>query len=149
MFRRKRRAAEPFQEGSLGEIYKLFLGKLNVYKPLDMTLQEWHEVLFDTKYRDIVMYETTKPFKMPGLYCQAPHVKIQGIGYRDIPVGTILYVRTDGRTGIVDVESFAGPGKKDQIFSLSTSEWNTVAPHVRHFVLKGKQRRRNYHGERG
>jgi hypothetical protein len=145
---KSKRKYEPFQEGSLAEIYKIFFGKLVIYKPETMSLQEWNEELFDVKNRDIAVMEATEAFRMPGLYYAAPLVKIQGIGFRDIPARAICFVRTDSRSDTIDVEVFAGPGKKDSVFALTTSEWNSIAAYLKPMVKKGRQHRREYYGGR-
>lgn len=143
---RIKRTLDPWNEGSLAEIYKHFFGKLTQYKPLEMTLQEWHSVLFDVKNRDIEMYEAIKPFNMTGLYYAAPWVKIQGLGHREIPEKAVMFVRTDSRIETVDVEVFAGPGKRDQVFQLTQLEWNRLQCYIRPFKKKGKQFRKEYYG---
>lgn len=145
---RIKRTIDPWNEGSMKEIYRLFFAKLTYMKPHEMSLQAFHEELFDTKNRDIVMYDVMKPFKMPGLYLVAPNVKIQGIGYRDIPTKTVVYVRTDSRVDTVEVEAFAGPGKRAQVFSLTLNEWDFVQKHLRTFDRKGKLHRKEYYGGR-
>lgn len=143
---RIKRTIDPWNEGSLSEIYRLFFGKLTQYKPHEMTLQEWNEVLFDVKNRDIQMFEAKKAFKMPGLYYTAPLVKIQGLGFRDIPERTILFARTDSRSDTVDVECFAGQGKKDLVFCLTTQEWTRLQVHLKPYQRKGKQFSKEYYG---
>ncbi len=146
---RIKRTLDPWNEGSLSDIYKLFFGKLTQYKPHEMTLQEWNETLFDVKNRDIQMYEATKAFKMPGLYYVAPLVKIQGLGFRAIPEKTILFARTETRSENVDVEVFAGQGKKDLVFCLTNNEWGRLQGCLRPFQKKGKNHTgKDYYGGR-
>ncbi len=123
---RKPPRPEPFTEGSLKNIYKYFFGKLNFLKPDNFTLKDWEEHLFDLSHRDISRFKVRKYFKLPGLYYMAGSLPIQGLGYRDMKPGDILIVRTDERTKITDVETFAGQGKKDQVFQLNESQWGWV-----------------------
>lgn len=123
---------EPITQGSLADIYKHFFGKLLIYKPPQMELNDWMETLFHFRERDIIRYEAVTPFKMPGLFCQAPHVKVQGIGYRQVEVGTPIFVRLDLATpNSIDVEFMGGQGGADQVFNLSGDEWRRVARHLR------------------
>ncbi len=130
---------EPFTEGSLADIYKWFFGKLNFLKPESYTLKDWEEHLFDLKNRDITRFSVTKPFKMPGLYYMAGALPIQGLGYRAMKAGDILWVRTDERTKKADVEVHVGQGQKEQVFELDESQWGWVRLHVEEAERKKKQ----------
>jgi hypothetical protein len=133
---------DPITEGSLRQIYDWFLGKLIQYKPDTMPLADWMEYLFDIKNRDITRYITKNSFRMPGLLCATPHVKIQGIGYRDVPKGAVIYVRKDARApDSVDVEWLGGQGKADRVFSLSASEWAWVELSVEEKERKTNRRK--------
>jgi hypothetical protein len=129
---------EPCTEGSLAEIYRWFFGKLNFLKPEMFTLKDWEEHLFDIKNRDITRFSVKKPFKLPGLYYMAGALKIQGLGYRQMKTGDILWVRTDERTKKADVEVLAGQGQKDQVFELNESEWGWVRLHLEEAERKKK-----------
>jgi hypothetical protein len=128
---RKPKRPEPLSEGSLADIYRHFLGPLIRYKPNSLSIKDWMEVIFDSSNRDVTRYVCKAAFKMPGLYYAAAGVKVQGIGYRQVEPGTVLWVRMDARQpDVVDVELFTGQGGKDQIFCLTRSEWSWVALHL-------------------
>lgn len=124
----KKRDRHPLTEGSLALIYKLFFGPLIQYKPNTLSINEWLESLFDVRNREITQYKCTKPFEMPGLYCQAALVRVQGLGFRDVAKGDRLWVRTDARSpNEIEVE-FHGRGSQraDTVFLLDKSEWGLV-----------------------
>jgi hypothetical protein len=123
---------EPFSEGSIAEIYRLFFGRLIFLKPDAFTIKDWLEHLFDFSNRDIIRYEAEKEFEIPGHFYAAPSVKVQGIGYRTVKPGTELHARTDARRpDSIDVEFQGGQGGAIQVFALSPSEWEWVKLHIR------------------
>jgi hypothetical protein len=127
----KKNRPAPASQGSLSDIYKLFFGRLHHLKPDVMSLGEWMEYLFDYKNRDIARFVATKEFTMPGLFYTAGSVKVQGLGYRQVPEGAALLVRSDDRTNTVDVDWMGGQGEKEQVFCLSASEWGWVKLHLK------------------
>lgn len=131
MARKKR--PEPHTQGELATLYKYFFGRFFHLKPDNQELRDFlDEVVFNLKTRDIVRYEARRDFTMPGLYYAASLVKIQGIGYRQVKAGTELFVRKDATTPeAIDVEFMGGQGGKDQVFCLTGSQWNSIAPHCR------------------
>jgi hypothetical protein len=121
---------DPLTEGSLMNIYQWFFAPLVHYKPAEMPIKDWMELLFDFRNRDIVRYVATKPFKMPGLFYQAANIKVQGMGYRKVAVGDAMWVRHDARNPrVVDIEVQTGAG--DQVFQLTSSEFNRIGPNLR------------------
>ncbi len=123
---------DPYSEGSLALIDKYFFRPLIVYKPEQSTLSEWYEFLFDYKHRDITRYVAQAAFTIPGILYLAPLMKVQGVGYKDVAIGTELYVRKDARhPDIVDVEFQGGPGGAAQVFCLTALEWLRVQPFCR------------------
>lgn len=119
---------DPLEQGHLKELWTQFFGKLVPLKAPQQSIGEFMEVLFDFKNRDIVRYRVQREFKMPGLFCVTPLMKIQGVGMRSISVDDILWVRRDARTpNQIDVEVI---GTKDQVFALTESEWGWVALHL-------------------
>lgn len=129
----KKPRPEPYTQGAMGTIYRLFFGPIiQNHKPKQMEIDAFMEELFDFKNRDITRYVARRHFVLPGLYRLAPNMKVQGIGYRDVKAGTEVFVRRDARNpDTIDVEFMGGQGGKDQVFALSLSEWNHVAPHLR------------------
>lgn len=117
-------------EGSIGIIFKKIIGPLVRYKPPGMDIRAFWETLFHIDTRTIKRYLVTKPFKMPGLYCEAPLVKIQGIGFRQVKANEVLWVRTDSTTpDQIDVQ-WLRPGK-ESLFELTSSEWGWVKLHLK------------------
>lgn len=122
---------EPITEGCLADIYRLFFGPLIRYKPQTKTIQEWMEYLFDASNREIVAHIATRPFQIRGLYNVAPLIKIQGIGYRDVKEGDMVWVRRDARNpDCIELEFLGGQGRKDQLFTLNENEWDWAALHL-------------------
>ena len=116
-------------EGYIGEIFKLFIRPLLRFKPETMSLQMYMEMLFHADTREIKRYITREPMTMPGLLCVAPHVKYQGVGYREVGSDQTLWVRTDiTRPEAIEIE-WLGSGK-EQVFYLNLSEWNSIAPNL-------------------
>lgn len=120
----RKKRVDPLEEGSLKDIFKLILGPFTVFKPAEMTVSEWFEFLFHTKYRDITRYQVMRPFRMPGLYYTAPTVKVQGIGTRDVPAGAFLFVRTDTR--FPDTNDVQWVGREDRQFCLNSTELGLI-----------------------
>lgn len=130
---------DPFTEGSIADIYRHFFGRLIIYKPPNMAIKDWLEVLFDIPNRDIGRWKVSRDFRMPGLYYEAASTPIQGIGYRAVKAGAELWVRRDARDlNIVDVEWLGGQGNKDQVFRLNESEWGWVSLHCKEADRKKK-----------
>lgn len=126
--KRKQVRVDPFSEGSLAQIYKLYFGRLIFFKPTDTPIADWLEELFDVKHREITRYRANHEFTLPGLQYIAPTVKIQGVGYRRIRQDQELWVRTDSRApDAVDVEVFAGQGEADTVYALTRAEWDWVS----------------------
>jgi hypothetical protein len=139
-----KRKQAPIEQGVLKRIYNLFLLPLIYYKPEDVKIKDWYEDLFHLKSRDITQYVARKPFKMPGLYYEAPLRPVQGVGYRYVQKGQTVLVRKDIRDKTWDVEFFGGPGSKDQVFQLSESEWNSIAASLEEVPLTGIRARRKW-----
>jgi hypothetical protein len=137
----KKPRPEPFSEGSIADIYKLFFGKLIFYKPESMSIQEWMEHLFDFANRDIIRFVAVRPFSLPGLYYAAGSKKVQGMGYRKVELGDVLWVRLDARNpDTIDVEIFSGQGNKDQVFALDALQWEWTKLHLREEERERKRR---------
>lgn len=129
--KRKKGPRNPMEEGSLKEIYRWFLLPSLQYKPETTTINEWYENLFDVKNVEITQYRARWDFVLPGLYHKTPLVKIQGIGYRIVRGGQYLFVRTYLRdVDRVEVEFAGGVGEKSQLFTLTESEWNSIAANL-------------------
>lgn len=144
----KKQRPDPFAEGSIASIYRWFFGPLIRYKSLhaenlaayngrtdveiqEPTINEWMEYLFHTKFREVGQYVARRAFEMPGLLVINSVTKIQGIGYRKVRAGQEMWVRTDERTPEqVEVEIMAGKGKADQVFELSSQQWNAIRSYL-------------------
>jgi hypothetical protein len=128
----KKYRKNPWEMGSISEIYKKVIpGPFLQYKPSETTLSEWNSFLFHTKYRTIKRYVAVRDFDMPGLYYLAPRQPVQGLGYREVSEGTLVYVREDSREpDRVDVEFQGGLGGRDQVFQLNQIELNRILPHL-------------------
>jgi hypothetical protein len=127
---RKPERPDPISEGSIADIYRLFFGKLIQYKPPYLSIKDWMEELFDSRNRDITRYVATKAFKMPGLFYEAPLVKVQGVGHRQMNEQAELWVRRNARLPhSIDVECQGGQGSPWQVFNLTEDEWHFVALH--------------------
>lgn len=123
-----RKKRNPLNEGSLREIFDLFIKPLvNKYgyrKMNEIVFMEW---LFDVENRQITRWKVKKPFTIPGLLYVAGAVKVQGIGYRELKPDTILWVRSDRRNpDLIDVEFQGGQGGAEQVFGLTASEWKKI-----------------------
>lgn len=127
---------KPWNEGSLAKIYDLFFRPLVARYCQDQdNPKKFIEDLFDVDYRIIRTFVANKSFKMPGLYYLTGQQKVQGLGYRQVGAEDLLWVREDRRQpehlATVDVEFMGGVGSKDQVFSLSPSEWNSIRAFLR------------------
>lgn len=123
-------AKSAFEEGSVGEIFKLFIRPLLRYKPENISLDMYMDMLFHEDTRTIFRYVVATPFTMPGLLCAAAHVKLQGLGVRAVGADQTVWVRHDSTVPDVTEIEWNGAGR-EQIFSLDTSQWNSVAPHLK------------------
>jgi len=125
--RKPRPPREPWTEGCVAELYRLFVQPLLKYKPATDTIKEWQEKLFHTEHRSVTQYLVCKPFKMPGLLRVAANKPVQGVGYRGVSIGDTIYVRTDAEyPDVIDVEILAGQGRKEHVYLLSLSELNSI-----------------------
>lgn len=126
---------QPWREGSIQEIYDTFFRPLVARYCTDSdNPKKFIEDLFDVDNRIIRSFTAISSFNMPGLLYVTGQQKVQGLGYRAVPIDTLMWVREDRRqpshSATVDVEFMGGIGNKDQVFNLSASEWNTIQPHL-------------------
>lgn len=129
----------------LKKIWDLFIAPMARNAPVQEDTKRFLDKVFCVDTREIQSYKAKSFFSMPGLKVEAPHVKIQGIGYRGVNKDKILTVRTDSTMpDCVDVEYLAGQGAAIQWYQLSRSEWEKIKslyldPYVfldRHFSEK-------------
>ena len=120
----------PLNQGSIGEIFRRIIAPLVRYKPADWTLEQFLGELFAVNDRDITRYKVQRQFRMPGLYCEAPLMPVQGIGPREIKRGDIIWVRTDRQTpNSIDVQ-WLKPAH-DHLFKLDSTQWGWVKLHCK------------------
>lgn len=122
----------PLNEGSLREIFDLFLKpitkKWGIRNKNKMVFLDW---LFDVENREIRRWRVVKTFNIPGLLYIAGSIKIQGIGYREVKSGVEMWVRTDKRSpNSIDVEWQGGQGGADLVYNLSREQWYFVQKHL-------------------
>lgn len=129
----KRFRKAPWREGSITEIYRIFFRPIiKNHCPDSLTPHEFLEEMFDVDHRDIVRYRAKRNFKMPGLFYVSGNQKVQGIGFRQVKQHAILWLRTDSKNpDFVDIEFMGGVGEMDQVFSLTSSEFNSIAPFIK------------------
>jgi hypothetical protein len=130
MGKNNRNGKSPYEEGDIRIIYEKFFGKLIFAKPDTHSIKEWLNEMFHTAERTVDQYRAREDFELPGLlYIKVPHLKIQGKGYRSVPKGARLYVRTDSTNPrSVDIEYHAGPGQygTEQVFCVPRSDWSFI-----------------------
>lgn len=126
--RPRRRRYKPVNEGSLRSISEWFLSPIyRQYREENQSAKSFFDELFDVDGRVIQRWKVRAPFRMPGLLYMGGFVKIQGAGQRYLKRGQLVLTRTDKvNPSHVDVEFFAGQGKRDQCFYLDQSEWELV-----------------------
>lgn len=119
-----RRRKRPFNQGYIKQIYELFFKPIvTSYKPSDQSLYDFLEELFDVKHRYITRYRVKSDFKIKGLFYVAGWAKTQGLGNRDVPAGSIIWVREDMREPEhVDIE-VVRQGREDEVYYLTKLEW--------------------------
>lgn len=142
-----RATLDPIDEGFLSEIAELFR-PIVAAKPLSWLVEDWLAHIFNVADRTIEEYIVSQEFEMPGLFKMAPTRPIQGYGYRTVRAGSRLWMRFDRRDPErIDVEVTNGPGKLEQIFQLSGSQWRTVRRSLRkpHWPPCRHRRRRPRH----
>lgn len=111
----------------LRTIWDLFIAPLARNAPVQEDTKRFLDRVFCVDTRDIQSYKARRSFSMPGLKVEAPHIKIQGIGYRGVSEGKILTVRTDSTMpDCVDVEYLAGQGSALQWYQLTYLEWEKI-----------------------
>lgn len=132
----------------LRDIWELFIAPLARNAPLHEDPKRYIDQVFCVDTRDIQSYKARNDFIMPGLKVEAPHLKIQGIGYRGVSKDKVITVRTDSTMpDCVDVEYLAGQGSALQWYQLTRMEWEKLkALHVepytfldRHFSEKEEE----------
>lgn len=119
-----RRRKRPFTQGYIKKIYELFFQPLvRVYKQPGEGLHEFLDMLFDVQHRYITRYRVKQPFQIEGPLYVAGWAKVQGIGKRKIPKGSVVWVREDLREpDYVDVE-IVTRGREDQVFYVERLHW--------------------------
>jgi hypothetical protein len=147
---KKKPRPDPMSEGNLERIFKWFFRPLMLYKPADFEMngelvknvsnQEWLEYLFHLNERDITRYRAREDFKMPGLFMERPHRKIQGIGHRWVLKSQEMWVRKDAREQVYHVEFNGGRGDAEQVFELDEFEWNSVAAKLEVVPFRGEKK---------
>jgi len=136
MTKKPTKRTKSLQAGFVSRIASVFIKPLLIYKPEAQGMKEWLEQLFDTKNRHIYQFRARREFKMLGEYITPPHAAprhpVQGLGYRKVRYNQRLWVRFDDLDPAhIQVEFDGGPGKKDQVYQLTPSEWNWVEEHVK------------------
>jgi hypothetical protein len=127
----RRQKQNALEQGSAPALLDLFISAYIRVKPDNVPAHDWLDEIFCVKERDITRYVARRRFDLPGLFMCTPHEGIQGIGYRKVKAGSVLFVRRDSRTpDMIDVEYLGGPGKADQVFRLTLLEFNRIAAHL-------------------
>jgi hypothetical protein len=110
-------------------IWRWFVAPLAQYKPASMDAARWLEALWDVKNREILRFVARDEFRLPGLFCAAPLVRIQGAGRRKIRAGDTLWIRRDAlNPEWIEVETV---DRHAQVFVLSSTEWNAILPNLK------------------
>lgn len=130
LLNKESRQARLREDKYLGAFIKLFLEPLLALKPPTVdTLDFVSEIIFHASERSIQQYTAIKLFRIPGRLRNTPTTAIQGIGYRRVNPGTVIWVRTDStESERIDVEVHNGPGHKEQVFLLDRREWVAIKP---------------------
>ena len=126
--RKRRRRYKPVNEGSLKDISKQFFSPIyQRFRAENQSAKSFFDELFDVENREISRWKVKEGFKIPGLLYLGGFVKIQGAGRRYVKRGLVIFVRMDkSNPTSVDVEFFAGKGKRDQCFCLDLSQWELI-----------------------
>lgn len=128
---RGKRQTKALKQGAAKFIYKYFIGPLLYCKPKGMNLYHFLDLIFCVEDRVITRYRAKKTFKMPGLLWQQPNRLIPK-GDRTIQKGDEVWVRTDKTMpDRIDVEVFAGQGKKNNVFALNRDALEKILPYLK------------------
>jgi len=121
-----------FHQGSIKQIYELFFQPLvKRYRVPGKSLKEFLEDLFNVDYRNIDRYKVKNTFEIPGLLYTAGWAKTQGLGYRTVKKGSLIFVRTDSREpNAIDVEFYGGVGEKEHVYCLNQYQFNSILQNI-------------------
>ena len=141
MAKKQKQTVKPRSRGAAGEIIKRILGPLTRWKPNGMDVGMFWDELFHLSERSITFCKARRNFRMPGLYYEAPTVKIQGIGDRVVRKNSSIFIRTDTRRpGFVDIE--IAEVDSSRVFSLTTMQLSEIRRNLEPCNYKVKQTNR-------
>jgi len=120
-----RRRKKPFNQGSIKRIYELFFQPLvRHYRSDNQSISSFLEDIFDVQHRYINIYKVKKSFNITGPLYVAGWSKVQGLGYRKVKAGDMIWVREDLREPAnVDIEVSSGQGSATQVFYVPRIDW--------------------------
>ncbi len=121
-----KRSGRPWNDEltQLEVIAEIFIKVLLRRCPEEVSEHVFLEELFGIKERLIGKFKSKEKFEMPGLFCESPIIRIQGIGYRHVRRNQILHVRQDSKTPQkYEISFFGGVGGAEQWFELGVSDW--------------------------
>lgn len=123
---------------TIEKIADWFIAPLLAQKPLAQSDQTFlEECVFHIHDRVWKRYQATQSFTLPGLYLEVPHMKIQGVGPREVAKDTELWIVANHSmdTPTWHVSYMAGQGGKEVVFELSEDEWFQVLRFVKEYPL--------------
>lgn len=112
---------------NLKHIWEWFFLPLLQYKPENESVDHWLENLWGVQHRDIIKYRARQKFELPGLFCEAPLLRVQGIGKRKVIKGQHLWMRNEGPD---EIHIEKGKWGQESVFVLTNSEWNSIAANL-------------------
>ena len=126
--RSKKRRWRPAKQGAVPKLVEYIFTPLIKLRPDGMDIKTWLEYLFHIDERTIDKYISNEYFKMPGM-CRLPGGSVvQGIGYRDIKPGDVMFVRIDTTMpDRIDIEAGLGPGRGTYNYQLDELEWLRIS----------------------
>lgn len=114
-----------YEQSYLG---KMFILKIVNAKPQGVDLLSWFEMIFGLHERDIIQYQSTRMFRIPGLYKPVAHVRISGaLIPRVVKVKRRIWVRFDMKyPNVIELEAPIAHANEPRVFQLSRFEWDRV-----------------------
>jgi hypothetical protein len=127
----KRRSGRPWKDEltQLEIIARYFIKPLLDHKPEELSDHVYLEAIFATTERLIGKYQAKKTIeKIPGPWVEG-RIRIQGIGYRKAPKGTIFFVRHDiKKPNAFEVSFIGGQHGQELCYELTRAEWLKLQP---------------------
>jgi hypothetical protein len=119
-----------YAEGSLADLYRMFLKPLRAHKPENLSGPYWDDVILATEGREIRQFDVLETFTIPGNLLNAPRIIGSGLPeYRSAVAGSRIFIRSDD--DFLDIENPVDADLYERVFRTDLSSLRAILDKVR------------------